>query len=81
MQKNEKVKPVLLIVLYWGQESWNGPRYLKDMINLEAYLEELNELIFDYFLHLVEVRWYERAEEFKTDLNYVFGFLQHDNDM
>lgn len=79
--KDEKVKPVLLIVLYWGQEPWDGPRNLKDMIDFGDYPEELRELIIDYPLHLIEVRQYERTSEFKTDLKYVFGFLQHDNDI
>lgn len=79
--KNEKVKPVLLVVLYWGQEPWNGPRNLKDMIDFGDYPEELRKLILDYPLHLIEARQYERTGEFKTDLKYVFGFLQHDNDI
>lgn len=79
--KDEKVKPVLLIILYWGQEPWDGPRTLKDMIDFGDYPQELRELIIDYPLHLIEVRQYERTSEFKTDLKYVFGFLQHDNDI
>ena len=51
------------------------------MIDFGDYPEELRELIIDYPLHLIEVRQYERTSEFKTDLKYVFGFLQHDHDI
>ena len=75
--KGETMKPFLPIVLYFGKEEWNGPRCLKDMINMEAYPQEIQELITDYPLHLIEVRKYEEYEEFRTDLRYVFGFLRN----
>ena len=64
-------------MIYFGQTAWDGPRCLKDMINLEAYPPEVRELITDYPLHLIEVRKYEGYEDFKTDLKYVFGLLRN----
>ena len=75
--KGERLKPFLPIVLYFGKEPWDGPKCLKDMIDLGAYSEEIKALITDYPLHLIEVRRYEGYEKFRTDLRYVFGFLRN----
>lgn len=78
--KGEKMEPVLPIVLYFGKEAWDGPRNLRDMIDLEGYPQELCEFITDYPMHLIEVRRYEEYENFRTDLREVFGFLQRAED-
>lgn len=77
--KDDKLIPMVTIVLYWGKTPWDGPVCLKDMMDLEAYPEELREMIADYPIHLLEVRKYQRIEEFRTDLQQVFGFLQLEN--
>ena len=78
--KEDKMEPVVPIVLYFGKERWDGPKNLRDMINLEEYPQEIRELITDYPIHLIEVRRYEEYENFRTDLREVFGFLQRAED-
>ncbi len=78
--KEEKLKPMLPIVLYFGKEVWDGPKNLKDMIDLDGYPREICALLTDYSLHLIEVRRYEEYENFHTDLREVFGFLQRAED-
>ena len=73
-------EPVLPIVLYFGKEAWDGPRNLRDMIDLEGYPQEIREFITDYPMHLIEVRRYGEYENFRTDLREVFGFLQRAED-
>ncbi|MBR6152162.1 MAG: Rpn family recombination-promoting nuclease/putative transposase [Lachnospiraceae bacterium] len=80
MAKGETVRPVILLVVYWGKEEWNGPRNLRDMIDWEGYPEEIRNMITDYPLHLVEVRKEGVGESFKSDLREVFGFLQRAED-
>ena len=36
MKKEDRLKPVLTIVAYFGREPWNGPRTLKDLLNLSG---------------------------------------------
>ncbi|MBR1854904.1 MAG: Rpn family recombination-promoting nuclease/putative transposase [Lachnospiraceae bacterium] len=78
--KEEKLKPMLPIVLYFGKEVWNGPKNLRDMMDIEGYPQEICALLTDYPLHLIEVRRYEEYENFHTDLREVFGFLQRAED-
>lgn len=37
--KEETLKPFLPIVVYFGKEEWNGPRCLKDMININFHVD------------------------------------------
>ena len=76
--KNDKLMPVITIVVYWGKKSWDGPKRLKEMLKLDECPLELQKFIVDYPIHLLEVRAYEGMEDFTTDLRYVFGFLRRD---
>ena len=73
-----RLAPILTLVLYFGQEPWDGPRTLKEMLDLRHCPTEVARQIADYPLHLIEVREYPRLERFHSDLQYVFGFLQRD---
>ena len=78
--KDDKLIPVITIVVYWGKKPWDGPKCLKDMLKVEECPLELQKFILDYPLHLLEVRGYDHTEEFKSDIRHVFGFLQRDGD-
>ena len=76
--KKDRLKPVITIVIYWGKTPWNGPRRLKEILDLDAYPLELQPFIADYPIYLLEVRKFEKLENFTTDIRYVFGFLQRE---
>lgn len=78
--KDDKLLPTFTIVVYFGSKPWDGPRSLKDMLNLSGLPEYIKDMIADYPMHLLEVRKYPHLEYFQTDLKYVFGFLQHATD-
>ena len=78
--KDDKLIPVITIVVYWGKKPWDGPKCLKDMLKVEECPLELQKFIVDYPLHLLEVRSYDHTEEFRSDIRHVFGFLQRDGD-
>ena len=64
------------VVRYFGEQKWDGPLCLKEMMDLSTLPEEVREKIADYPVHLIDVRRYSHAERFRTDLKLVFGFLQ-----
>ncbi len=76
--KNDTLTPVSTIILYFGQEPWNGPRCLKDMLDMTNMPQEMQDFVADYPLHILEVRRFPDYDFFRTDLKLVFGFLQHD---
>ena len=74
--REDHLVPVLSVVLYFGEQEWDGPLCLKEMMDLSTLPEEVREKIADYSVHLIDVRRYPHAERFRTDLKLVFGFLQ-----
>ena len=74
--REDHLVPVLSVVLYFGEQEWDGPLCLKEMMDLSTLPEEVREKIADYPVHLIDVRRYPYAERFRTDLKLVFGFLQ-----
>ncbi len=78
--RQDKLLPVITIVVYWGKKPWDGPRCLKEMMDMEGCLPELQGLVVDYPIHLLEVRNYEESDHFQTDIQYLFGFLQREKD-
>ena len=77
-RKEDRLAPILTLVVYFGQEPWDGPRTLKEMLDLRECPPEVARQIADYPMRLIEVREYPRLERFHSDLRYVFGFLQRD---
>ena len=78
--KEDRLVPSITIVIYLGEEPWDGPRTLKDMFELEKLPEELQEYVADYPMYLLEVRDYKELENFRTDIQHVFGCLQYASD-
>ena len=78
--KEDKLIPVITICIYLGEKPWDGPKSLKDMLDLQGVSEEVRNQIADYPLNLLEVNNYSDVEQFKTDLRVVFGFLQRRED-
>ncbi len=78
--KKDRLVPVVTIVLYFGEEEWDGPRCLKDILDLNGLPQEMIDGIANYPMHLIEVRNFEDYELFQTEWKWIFGFLQRDND-
>jgi hypothetical protein len=51
--KTDRLYPVLTIVIYYGEDPWDGPRKLRDMVDVPEGLETLFN---DYRMKLFEVR-------------------------
>lgn len=77
--KEEKLMPVITIVVYFGKEPWDGPRSLKEMLDLNGLPKEISEMVADYPLYLLEVRRIKNPELFRSDFRWVIEFLQKEN--
>lgn len=74
--RNDRLHPVITVLIYYGKEPWDGPNSLFDIIDWESVPDEIREIVVDYPLHIVDVRRFENTEELETDVRVVFGFLQ-----
>lgn len=79
ISKYEKLIPVITIVVYFGKEPWDGPRSVKDMLDLSGLPEEVKEMVADYPLYLLEVRKIKNPEIYTSDFRWVVEFLQKEN--
>ena len=74
--KEDRLRPVVSIVLYYGEEVWDGAKELHDLMNLDAIPEGIRSFVNSYPLHILEVRYFQGTDRFKTDLREVFGFIK-----
>lgn len=87
-QGRQKVKPddvlekdsLLTIVIYWGEDSWTGPKNLHELMDLDRFPEELRPYINNYPIYVLDVRTCPNLERFQSDIREVFGFVQTSKD-
>ena len=80
--KDDKIYPVITLVLYYGQKKWDASINLYDMFPKEVLkneLEILKKYVPNYQINLVEANNIENLEVFQTDLQEIFGMLQYRN--
>ncbi len=67
---DQKLCPVVTLVLYFGTEPWSGPISLVDMLNLP---ENLKSYVSDYQINLVQVAFLEDEviAKFQSDFQQV----------
>jgi len=54
LQENQKLAPIVSLVLYWGRDTWDSPKCLHDMLQFPAKTEGiLKPLIPDHPINLV----------------------------
>lgn len=80
MKKEEKFVPVVSLVVYLGEEPWDGPRSLYELLDLTGEKERLIPFINDYKLNLFDYHEYQSFERFRSELRVVFEFLRYAKD-
>ena len=53
IRKTDRFLPVVTLVLYYGEEDWDGPTSLHDMLDIP---EEIKKYINDYQLNIIQVK-------------------------
>lgn len=72
--KDDKLLPVVTLVVYYGTEKWDGPRSLSEMFQDSPLKPFAN----DYQMHLLDVCHLEDSEieKYSNDLRILFGFVK-----
>ena len=78
--KDSRLYPVVTFVLYSGEEEWDGPRTLHEMLDFTGIPESLRGMVQDYRINLIEIRKLTDTSMFKTDLRQVFDFIRCSHD-
>lgn len=68
-KKGDRLHPMVTICVYYGEEMWDGPISLTDMLNMP---EELRAVVNDYKMNLIQVRESEQLRFQNEDVSTVF---------
>lgn len=67
--KTDRLHPIIGLCVYYGEEEWDGPVTLKDMLNVP---EHLQDLVADYKMHLVQIHKNGNLHFHNEDVRTVF---------
>ena len=79
-RKNDRIKGIITLLIYYGDEQWDGPLSLHDMMDLS---DEDKDKAADYkILHFIDVMRLtpEQLEKFEGQVKILLGFLRYKND-
>ena len=83
ISKDDRLIPVITMVLYYGKDPWDGCQSLHELLDLEHAAGEMLELkpyIPDYKINLIQACRMEDITRFQTHLQYIFGMLKYNTD-
>ena len=69
LKKTDRLHPVVSLCVYYGENEWDGPFCLTDMLEIP---EKLKPLVSDYKMNLIEVRNSESLHFHNPDVDTVF---------
>ena len=82
--RENRIVPVITLILYFGEEKWDRPVRLHDMLAFPEGDTRIRMLVPDYPIHVISVRQNGAAgmdiNLLHTELRQVFGFLQYQED-
>lgn len=72
-KKADRLHPMITLCIYYGEDEWDGPRSLADMLNIS---EEFKPLVSDYKFNLIEVRKSEDLKFRNKDVSTIFDITR-----
>lgn len=78
--KEDKITPIITLVVHFGADEWDGPLSLYEMMKTEN--KTLLSYVQDYRIHLIDPARLEEAdlEKFSTSLREVIGCIKYSKD-
>ena len=73
LKKTDRLHPVITLCVYYGEEKWDGPHNLLEMLEIP---EDLEGLVSDYKMNLIQVRESEQFTFKNEDVNTVFDIAR-----
>ena len=78
--KEDRIRPVITLVIHFGADEWDGPLSLYEMMDLEN--EKLLEFVQDYRIFLIDPYklTHDDLEKFSSSLGDVLGYIKYSKD-
>ena len=78
--KKDRLIPVLTLCVYWGEQEWDGPRNLSEMLDIPPNFLQYKDKIADYPLNLLEVCRIPDLDQYQGELKALLVFVRHQKD-
>ncbi|MGI6499675.1 MAG: Rpn family recombination-promoting nuclease/putative transposase [Anaerostipes sp.] len=78
--KNDKLSPIITLVIYYGDKEWNAPKELHEMLEVSPKLKPFKGLIQNYKINLLEVSKIDNLDAYSDDMKVLFGFIKYQRD-
>lgn len=75
MRAEDKLTPVFTVVLYYGENKWDGPLTLREMFEIPPELKPFEQFLPEYRVMLVQPEMVD-SENFRGDWKTIFGTLK-----
>lgn len=75
-RKEDRLHPVVTLCVYYGENAWDGPLTLLDMLDMQAMPEQLAGVVNDYKLHLVQVIESDKCSFHNQEVHDFFEILR-----
>ncbi len=83
ISKEDKLYPVITLVLYYGDKVWDGSKDLHGLLKESSnpkIREVVERMVPNYHINLLDINSLEDTSLYKTDLQVVFGMLKYKKD-
>lgn len=78
--RTDRLHPAYTIWLYHGEEKWDGPRALSDMMDFGTKPDEMGVLFNDYGMNLICLNEIEDYNLFQTEIGQLFEIMKYRRD-
>lgn len=78
-KKNSKLRPTIIFLLYFGEEEWDGPTCIHDMLDFTDIPENMKQFVQNHQINLIDIHRMtdEELELFHTDVGKVFRLIKY----
>ena len=76
----DRLTPILSIVVYWGTKPWTAPLSLHEILDIREELMEYKDKINDYRINLLDVGRMENLQDYHGELKALLGFVRYQKD-
>ena len=80
IRKTDRLKPMYTVCVYHGEDEWDGPRTLREIMDFGEDADGMSRLFADYSMRLFCVNEYDNFDIFHTELREVFAALNYRKD-
>lgn len=80
LRKDDKLIPIITVVVHLGEMPWDGPRSLYDMLNIPN--EDMKKFIPNYWINLISPADMDDEEfkKFRTHLGFAMKVIKHQSE-